>query len=133
MGKTNPGKNENPEYSGVSTNTLTGDATAFETGSSELSFERYSFSTENDNIFSLGNLTYFNGKALYNTGVSSVPLSVELKFTAPNGSTEAFSSDFNFVSTSNMGTAEALLTWVLLRRKLILYLLSVTWAIATSM
>ncbi|PSP06852.1 MAG: hypothetical protein BRC54_06335 [Cyanobacteria bacterium SW_7_48_12] len=106
MGKTNPGKNENPDYSGVSTNTLTGDATAFETGSSELSFERYSFSTENDNTFSLGNLTYFNGKALYNTGVSSVPLSVELKFTAPNGSTEAFSSDFNLVSTSNMGTAE---------------------------
>lgn len=71
-----------------------------------MSFERYSFSTENDNTFSLGNLTYFNGKALYNTGVSSVPLSVELKFTAPNGSTEAFSSDFNLVSTSNMGTAE---------------------------
>lgn len=92
-------------FTGVGTNTFT-----WGQGSppppSSLNFEGSSFSTELDQLFAVGDLTYFNGTITGGTGADSVPLNILLSTTTPSDINETFIFGFDLISTPNTGTPE---------------------------
>jgi hypothetical protein len=96
--------NPYPVFSGVGTNIFQwGDPNGFETGSNELSFSGNSFSTTNDSLFKLGDLTYFNGTTLEGSQVDSVSLETTVSITVPSLLDQNFTSKLNIFTTLNTG------------------------------
>lgn len=96
-----------PQFTGVGTSEFTwGTASALEAHPNQLSFQGSQFTAEENDVFKVGDLTYFNGTILANTGIASVPLNFELAFSDPIGRSQVFSIDFEILTTPNVGTAE---------------------------
>jgi hypothetical protein len=90
-------------FTGVGTNTFT-----WGVGNppNSLNFEGSSFSTNSNQRFSIGDLTYFNGSISAGTEADSVPLNILLSLTNPTGINETFVFDFDIINTPNNGTPE---------------------------
>jgi hypothetical protein len=67
---------------------------------SYLDFTGSSFDTETENIFSFGDLEYYNGTIISGTGAESVDLSVTLDLSTPTG-IESFDYQFGLINTPN--------------------------------
>ncbi len=83
---------------GVGTNTFTwGTSNA----PSSLTFTGDLFSTETDDIFSIGTLSYFNGSIQYNTHAEDVDLNITLSFSTPSGIEQDFMYNLGLINTIN--------------------------------
>lgn len=115
-GNPNPGINQNPQTTGVGTNTFTwgraclaGDINpcpqnaVFGTPPNKLTFNGSAFNTNIGSQFKIGNLSYFNGTVLEDTSVESVPLNLTVSF-ADIGITKNFDFRFMLHNTPNLGT-----------------------------
>ena len=106
-GEPTPGAENNfPVFGGVNTHSFKWgeDPVTFR---NELNFIINSFSTEVNQNFKIGDLTYFNGSVNIGTNVESVPLSIELELYDPTRITGTFEFDFNLVSTPGSDDPEA--------------------------
>lgn len=100
-------ENPNPVFSGVGTNIFQwGDPDGFGTGSNELSFSGNSFSTSNDSLFKLGDLTYFNGITSIGTLINSVSLNTLINVTIPSLVEQNFTSKVKLSTTLNTGAPD---------------------------
>jgi len=90
---------------GVDTNAFTwGDGTAFNSPPSSLGYLGESFDEDENDAFTFGNLTYFNGTIAGGTEATSVDLSVELNFISPAALLESFVFNLALINTPNVGT-----------------------------
>ena len=97
----------NPRVDGIGTSTFTwGIATEIGTSPNQLVFQGNPVTTETGALFKVGDLTYFNGTILENTGIASVPLNFELSFDDPATLSQVFSIDFEILTTPNNGTPD---------------------------
>jgi hypothetical protein len=103
-----PLSNENnPQITGVGTPNFTwGTASLMEANPNQLSFQGNQFTAEVNDTFKVGDLTYFNGTILADTGIASVPLNFELTLSDPIVLSQVFSLDFEILTTPNVGTVE---------------------------
>ncbi len=103
-----PLSNENnPQVTGVGTSDFTwGVASVAGASPNQLSFQGSPFTALENESFKVGDLTYFNGTILAETGIASVPLNFELTFSAPIMVSQVFSIDFEILTTQNVGTAD---------------------------
>lgn len=89
---------------GVGTSRFTwGDPSNFGTGPSSLAYTARQFNGQDNQVVSLGTLTYFNGTTLVGTQADTVTLRVGLSLTSPSGVTQNLSFDFplQLVTTDN--------------------------------
>lgn len=94
--------------SGIGTSTvLFGDGANFGTGPSSLSFLGSAFSTPAETLFSLGQLTYFNGTTTVGSEMNNVDLQITLSFTSPSGLNEIFSYPLLITMTPNSSGSAA--------------------------
>jgi hypothetical protein len=107
-GEPTPGSiNTKPVFTGVNTNSFTwGQLIAndprFNTPPNQLTFTGKSFSAEEDSLFKIGDLTYFNGTVPLGTNVDSVPLNLHVSFKDLVDVSEVFNFDFHLVNTPNL-------------------------------
>ncbi|MEB3343434.1 choice-of-anchor K domain-containing protein [Okeania sp.] len=98
-GEPTPGiENDFPVFAGVDTHSFKWGEDP-QTFRNELNFIINPFSTEVNQNFKIGNLTYFNGSVNIGTNVESVPLNIELELYDPTRITGNFEFDFNLIST----------------------------------
>jgi hypothetical protein len=72
----------------------------------ELTFQGSRFVTTTNELFKVGDLTYFNGTILSNTSIQSVPLDFEFTFDTTDVLSQVFSINFDIVTTPNVGTPQ---------------------------
>lgn len=73
----------------------------------QLTFLGTPFVTNTEQMFEVGNLTYFNGRTFLGTHVSSVPLNLSLAFAQPIETQQQFDYHFNFNLTPNTDASSA--------------------------
>ncbi|MEL6814141.1 MAG: choice-of-anchor K domain-containing protein [Cyanobacteria bacterium J06598_3] len=80
-----------------------------DTGSmpNKLTFSGTNFSTNADQPFAIGDLSYFNGQTFIGTNVSSVPIDITLAFNQPIQAQRQFGYRFDFDLTPNTDTSNA--------------------------
>ncbi|KAF3883799.1 MULTISPECIES: choice-of-anchor K domain-containing protein [Nostocales] len=103
--------NTNPRYTGVGTNTFTwGDGQPkdpiYGTPANELTLKGNSFQAQENSVFKIGDLTYFNGTVPQGTNVDSVSLSLNLSFSEPFQFSEVFQYELELENTTNEGDRE---------------------------
>ncbi len=102
-----PGFNSNPQFSGEGSNTFEwGQVNDFENDANQLKFSGNSFSTTNDSLFKLGDLTYFNGITFTETLVDNVSLNTSINLTSPNSLNQDFTFRLGIISTFNTDDAQ---------------------------
>lgn len=90
-------------FSGPGTQTFMAGEPADGSTATVLTFTGSAFSTPTDSPFSLGELSYTNGKTLSGTEVEAVPLTIDLTFPNRPGLMPSFTFDFDFETTANNG------------------------------
>ncbi|MEH2327458.1 MAG: choice-of-anchor K domain-containing protein [Nostoc sp.] len=99
-------ENPNAVFSGFGNVFQWGAPNGFGTGSNELSFSGNSFSTSNDSLVKLGDLTYFNGITLTGTLIDSVSLNTLISVTIPSLLDQNFTSKVKLSTTLNTGVLD---------------------------
>lgn len=91
------------QVTGVDTNHFTwGNASGFGTGPSSMEFTgQTNISSETDQVFSFGELNYFNGTIADGSQAESVILDIYLSLTNPVGITQDFNYDLQLINTPN--------------------------------
>ncbi|MEM7773221.1 MAG: choice-of-anchor K domain-containing protein [Cyanobacteria bacterium P01_E01_bin.6] len=96
-----------PRFTGVDGSSFTwGIPTTAGREANQLVFQGNEFTTETNALFKIGDLTYFNGTILSNTGIQSVPLNFELAFDDAEVRSQVFSINFDILTTPNVGTPD---------------------------
>ncbi|MEL6247462.1 MAG: choice-of-anchor K domain-containing protein [Cyanobacteria bacterium J06648_16] len=90
-------------FSGVGTPTFTAGEPTSSSTTNVLTFTGNAFTSTTDSPFSLGKLSYTNGKTLSGTEVEAVPLTIDLTFSNRPGLMPSFTFDFDFETTVNNG------------------------------
>lgn len=92
---------------GVGTDSFTwGDGSASSSPPSGLQFTGATFSVDEEDMFQVGTLDYFNGTTATGTGVNSVGLDIALIFNSPEGFTENFLYSLDLIATLNTDNAD---------------------------
>ncbi len=73
----------------------------------QLTFVGKDFSATNDQVFSVGSLTYLNGQTFSGTNASSVPLGVNINLLQPTRSQQQFEYRFAFNLTPNTDSSSS--------------------------
>ncbi|MBN3922730.1 choice-of-anchor K domain-containing protein [Nostoc sp. NMS4] len=102
-GNPTPGSTDtNPIYTGVGSNIFTsGKPNLSSQLPNKLTFNGNSFSAGINSVFKIGDLTYFNGTILTDTGIEFVPLNLNLSLSSPVGTSQVFDFNLHLVNTLN--------------------------------
>ena len=88
-------------YTGVGTNTFTTGSSLPSSSSNIFTVDGLSYSTSEDALFAIADLTYTNGRTYSGSVVDTVPLDIALDFTTPTGISELFTFTFDLNVTPN--------------------------------